>query len=86
MADENECCEKEKVNVLREDKVNSTTNNMDTEFDRQCAKAMVALNHSRGEIERSGLSELVGGGGHFHNIQTLWGVIFKKLGWSGGSV
>ena len=28
---------------------------MDTEFDRQCAKTIVALNYSRSVIERSGL-------------------------------
>ena len=29
---------------------------MDTEFDKQCAKAIVALNYSRGEIKCLGLA------------------------------
>ena len=55
LADEDECRVKEKIHVLPEDKVNSIINHMDTEFERQCAKAIVALNYSRSEIERSGL-------------------------------
>jgi len=55
LADENECCEKGNINVLPEDKVNSIINHIDTMLDGQCAKAIVALNHSHGEIEHSGL-------------------------------
>lgn len=54
MTDEDECHEKGKVQVLPEDKINSIINYMDTEFDRQCIKVIVALNYSRSKIECSG--------------------------------
>ena len=54
MTDKDECREKEKVHVLPEDKIYSIINYMDTEFDSQCIKVIVALNYSRSKTECSG--------------------------------
>ena len=53
--DEEKFCEVHKVRIVPPEKVNAIIQNMDTEFDRMCTKAIVALNHYRREIERSGL-------------------------------